>query len=173
MTVRKETEESIEEIPEEFSTAVKEKYSEIEEFCDDAEHFENVVNELVLFEIVLGQINQIYSDTLYNKSSGTLIDAATQAVETLRISFSDEFVSQTLEKKELTSLPDLPLAISWITESHLNLIKQLFTEDYVREVMEPSYLKIAEAIVEVSGNQQENVEDIEVTLPGEEETPAS
>ncbi len=173
MTVRKETEESIEEIPEEFSTAVKEKYSEIEEFCDDAEHFENVVNELVLFEIVLGQINQIYSDTLYNKSSGTLIDAATQAVETLRVSFSDEFVSQTLEKKELTSLPDLPLAISWITESHLNLIKQLFTEDYVREVMEPSYLKIAEAIVEVSGNQQENVEDIEVTLPGEEETPAS
>ncbi len=177
MTVTKENpgveidgqDENPEQIPPEFAEAVKTKYLSIEKFCDNAEHFDGVIQELVLFEVVLMQINQIFCDTLYSKESTTLSDASKEAVRTLQNTFALEFVDQSLAKEALTALPDLGMAVSWVSEMHSNIAKQLFTEDFAKEVLEPSYDKIAEAIIEVSEGEQVNVEDIDVEVPSETE----
>ncbi len=171
MTVKKETEETpedVKEIMDQTTTEIKTKYVEIEKYCDDEDHFNNVIQELVMFEIVLNQINQIFVDTLYNPEANILLGAAKDSVESLCDSFAAEFILQSHEKETLSALPDLAQAVAWVEELHGNIAKQLFTEDFHKEVLAPSYEKIAEAINEVSQGQQENVEDIEVTHPSQE-----
>ncbi len=167
MEVKKETEENVQEISEEITEDIKEKYKVIESFCEDEEHFNNIISDLVMFEIVLGQINQIFTDTLYAKNSVVLVGAASDAIEVMKNTFSDEFISQTETQKELTSLPDLTQAVSWVQELHLNLATQLYTEDFTREVIAPAYARITEAIVEVSSGETENVGDLEIELPSD------
>ncbi len=150
-------------LPEEILKATASKYEAIREFTKGEEQFNNVIQEIALFEIVLGQINEIYKDTLYAEEVSTLNEAADSTVEIMIDKFAEEFISKTIADQALSSLPDLAQIVSWIEEVHINIAGQLFTEDYVKEVLAPSYRSIAEAIIEVSRD------DIEA---GEEETDA-
>ncbi len=132
------------------------KYAGIEEFCEDADQFNNVSHELALFETVLSQINEIFKSTLYTSEVDTMNVASDDTVDILRDSFAKEFVSNSKEEKKLASLPTLELAVAWIQEIHENLAKQLFTEEFSTEVLVPAYTEISEAIIGISNRELED-----------------
>ncbi len=152
--------EEFEEVPKEFLESLAIKYADIQEYCEDADHFGRIVHELALFEIVIMQINEIFKDTLYSKDVTTLSGASNETVETLKNSFAAEFIEKTKEAKELSSLPTLDLVISWVTEIHENIATQLFTEEFAHEVLTPAYEKIAEAVIEISAGELQKDEGV-------------
>ncbi len=150
------------EIKKEFLESIAVKYADIHEYCEDADHFANVVHEIAMFEIVTSQINQIFTDTLYVKEVDTLSGAAVETVDLIKSNFAVKFVQDTKEAGKLSSLPTLDLIVSWITEVHENIAAQLFTEDFAKEILAPAYTNIAEAIIEVSvGAERESERESE------------
>ncbi len=143
----------------EIAADVSEKYKGLDKYCKDKENFDNVIQELYLFEIVLRQINQIFIDTIYSKEIDILTIAADRATNILADTFAKEFMKQTVEEDQLASLPDLNLIVEWIHEIHTNVARQLFLEEFIEEVMEPAYLNIANAIVEISEEDLASSED--------------
>ncbi len=148
----------------ELIETTKEKYSEILQFCENEEQQDKVIQELALFETVISQVNQIFKETLYQEDISVFGTASDETLEALVISFTKEFISKSKEGQELAGLPDLALVVSWVNEIHTNVAAQLFKEDFVNEVIAPSYDSISEAIIEISQN------DIEDTISETAET---
>ena len=173
--IQAELDQEVKAITAETFQQVSEIYKEIKEFTKDEEQYTGIINDLVLFEVVLKQLNLIYQDTIYSKDVPTFREASDKTVSLVTDNFRNEFIKKTKEAKELPSLPDLKQMISWIEEIHLNLALSLFTEDFIKEVIAPAYQKISEAVVDVSasdikeasGETTSETEESKITEEGE------
>ena len=141
---------------------LKEVYGDIKDIAGD--RFDKVVEELGLFETVLYQVNEIFCKTLYKEGNEVMLKAAETSVDYLRDNFRTKFVEETLKNDSLFELPELELIASWIETIHLDIVGQLFTDEFVNEALQPVYENITEAILEAEAeiDETEAVEGEEV-----------
>ncbi len=147
-----------EEISKDIAEAIPGKYEGLDKFCEGEDHYNTIIQELYLFEVVLQQLNTIFKDTLYVKEIDTLRGASDATANALADSFALEFMKKTEEGQALSDLPDLGTMVKWVKEIHLNLAAQIFNEDIVAEMLAPAYENMSEAIIEVSKEQDASEE---------------
>ncbi len=158
--------QEVQQLPPELTAVTAATYADLEKFATSAEQFEGVIKELTLMSIVVDQLNTIYKDTIYSEDVATLRDASDGTIDILLTSFAKEFISKSEEAQEFAPLPSLNLIAKWVEEIHINVAKQLFSEDFVKEVFTPAFERITAAVLEASGevidsDEAEVVEEVE------------
>ena len=137
---------------------MQERFKELEPLCETKEQFLDVGLKVALLEMILSQVNEIFTSSLYPTSAKALIDSSAKAISEIQSSIVDEYIKTSLDKQVLAPIPDVNDIAYWVEEVHLDIAKQLYTEGFINTVFQPALETITESVIEFAKEESAAVE---------------
>ena len=141
----------------------KENDIDLKDLIKDEEKRAEISGTLELLQIVVFQVNEIFTSTIYNAENTEIIGIAEKSSIQLIEQFIKEYIKEISSSDKLPDLPNLDQFISWVKTIHINIGEQLFDKDFFTSVLLPAYDNITVAIldtIEEAGDDDENQETV-------------
>jgi len=132
-------------------------YQEINKYFNSKEEFDDFIEKILIFEIVLEQVTEIFKGSVFNAESEIVNYFTENNLQNYKVTFHKKFIEFTKEADRLMSIPELEEIVSWIETAYLEFLKNIFNEDYLNIVIKPSLEDISSAILEEAAKEKEEL----------------
>ena len=124
------------------------KYQPLKNLCENEEQFRDLTLKLSLVNVILSQVNEIFTGSLYAETGSALIKSAFNSVQALQESLIEKYIQNSVETGQLMPVPEIEDLTVWVEGIHLDIISQLYSEGFVDSVFAPAMTTISQNIVE-------------------------
>ena len=131
----------------------KPKFEDIKEFCKDEKEFDDIVLKISLLEVILGQVNEIFVNSLYNEEAKALIEAANTSTRGLQEEVINVYIKNSKDIGELMPVPDIIEVAGWVEEIHYDIAMQLYSEGFCNSVIAPALETVTSSVIEFANEE--------------------
>jgi hypothetical protein len=141
-----------------------ENIQDLKALCETEEEFKDLTLKLSLLEVIIQQVNDVFTSSLYNPDTGTtLIEASQRSVKIMQENLTKEYIKNSVESGMLAHIPGIEDACEWVTEIHESIASQLYSDGFIVSVFAPALQTLQDSIIEFSKEEQEALDSQEET----------
>ena len=132
----------------------KDIYSPIQSMFTE-EEYEDFCGKAALMEFVINQVNDVFKRQIIAEHNDSMQKNVEQVLQNFINNLREKYITNTLETKEIYSLPDLSDIVGWVETLYIDTFKQLFHSDFVDMAVAPAISSISEALLEFADDSTE------------------
>ena len=137
------------------------KFIPLKDLCENEGQFKDLTLKLSLLEIIISQVNEIFTGSLYAETGSALIQSANVSVQALQDTLVDKYIENSVNTGQLMPVPEIEDLTNWVEGIHLDIIAQLYSEGFVDSVFAPALATISQNVIEFSKEDQQELQELQ------------